>query len=258
MNCKNCGILLTSGDKFCKNCGAPVVSEPVQQSTLTPPIMSETTPVWNNPVQKPVCNIPTKKSNPIGIILIVLLVIGLLVGGYFGINYLLKDSKNAPNNSNDQVFFSDTEAEDIECGDYTFKVSTDYSYSCDNNTINDVRFPTQFVLFDWDGNSIMYYVMDDTVDIELLENNIESFESFVQNFSYQSYDTSNFKIETINKIKMLTFKCILDEDEQTQNMVGAIIPIKLEKSLYIFVSNEDNEYDYELIKEATKMIEDLL
>ena len=253
MNCKNCGFPLETTDRFCKNCGTPV-DQPVQ----TPPIMEQPSqPVWNNPAQEPVIeqptqtppimndysqqtpqpsnnqpfdNMPSKKSNPLGTILIILLILGFLVGGYFGVKYLLT------NVSNLSLFGEKT----------TVKVPTKYNYEVGTD-----------VLFVGDKDNtwnIGFMIMDDSVDIDLMEENSALLEALVALFAYDgNVDIDDVEIEIINEIKMITFKA--SEIDNSETVVAAIIPIDSESSLYIYAGRSDKEYDTSLILEATNMVE---
>lgn len=287
MNCKNCGFPLEITDRFCKNCGTPVdqpvqtppiMEQPVQpawnqtqepimeQPAQTPPIMEQSVqPAWNNQAQGPVMeqpvqtppmmndysqqaqqpsnnqpfdNMPSKKSNPIGTILIILLILGFLVGGYFGVKYLLT------NVSNLSLFGEKTT--DVVFNDYTFKVPTKYNYEVGTDTL---------FVGDKDNTwNIGFMIMDDSVDIDLMEENSALLEALVALFAYDgNVDIDDVEIEIINEIEMITFKA--SEIDNSETIVAAIIPIDSENSLYIYAARLDKEYDTSLILEATKMVE---
>lgn len=250
MNCKNCGIPLTPGDKFCKNCGAPVVSEPVQQPmmeqpTQTPPIMNEQPvnipPIMDQTVQQPrnnqpYDNMPKKNKNPLVVIMIIILVLGGIVGGYFGIKYVLNNVANFLHKAAEET------TEDVVYKGYNFKIPLLYEHEEAN-----------------EGNSLSVYseeeewgfalvVVEDFGEVEDFEGNEEELE-YLLNEMYG--DVTELIIQTIDGIKMITCEVVLD----SYNTILTISDLELDEGLFIAIFNMDNEFDYSLIEKVTPIIE---
>ncbi len=278
MNCKNCGILLTSGDKFCKNCGAPVqtneqtYNEPVQPiSQPTQPVYNnvpvqpvQTPPIMNNysqPVQQPsnnqpFDNMPSNKSNPIGIILIVLLVIGVLVGGYFGVKYLLTNTSNLflfgkKTNENEETIDGENEETiDVLVGDYTFKVPKKYEELIEMSDGND-----SISIGDEDNFSIYMSIVD-----KANLNNEEDRSAAEMLISFSLIMADDIELEEENElfgkdmIKVSANTYVEDEDIY-MDTISAFSTFNSDNSILIIINTIDNVDD--LFDETIGMIEHL-